>query len=49
MAVSPGFPRSLLEGPRSARLAHLGSYTVAHPLLVEAKETPQNNLNKFLQ
>src|SRR6516225_10281308 len=38
MALSPGFPRSLLEGPRSARLAHFRSYTVAHPLLVEAKE-----------
>jgi len=38
MALSPGFPRSLLDGPRSARLAHFRSYTVAHPLLVEAKE-----------
>jgi len=38
MALSQGFPRSLLDGPRSARLAHFRSYTVAHPLLVEAKE-----------
>ncbi len=38
MALSPGFPRSLLEGPKSAKLAHFRSYTVAHPLLVEAKE-----------
>ena len=38
MALLPGFPRSLLDGPRSARLAHFRSYTVAHPLLVEAKE-----------
>ena len=38
MALSPGFPRSLLEGPKSARVAHFRSYTVAHPLLVEAKE-----------
>ena len=38
MALSPGFPCSLLEGPRSTRLAHFRSYTVAHPLLVAAKE-----------
>lgn len=38
MALSPGFSRSLLDGPRSARLAHFRSFTVAHPLLVEAKE-----------
>lgn len=38
MALSPGFPRSLLEGPKSARVAYFRSYTVAHPLLVEAKE-----------
>lgn len=38
MPVSPEFPRSLLDQPRSARLAHFRSYTVAHPLLVEAKE-----------
>lgn len=38
MALSPGFPPSLLEGPKSARVAHFRSYTVAHPLLVEAKE-----------
>lgn len=38
MAVSPGFPRSLLDAPTSARLAHFRSFTVAHPLLVEAKE-----------
>lgn len=38
MALSPGFSSSLLEGPRSARLAHFRSYTVAHPLLLEAKE-----------
>jgi energy-coupling factor transporter ATP-binding protein EcfA2 len=39
VAISPGFPRSLLDQPRSARLAHFRSYTVAHPLLVEAKES----------
>lgn len=38
MAVSPGFPRSLLDAPPSMRLAHFRSFTVAHPLLVEAKE-----------
>ena len=38
MALLPGFPRSLLEGPKRARVAHFRSYTVAHPLLVEAKE-----------
>lgn len=38
MALSPAFPRSLLDGPRSARLAYFRSYTVAHPLLVEAKD-----------
>src|SRR5579872_4364219 len=38
MAVSPGFPRSLLDAPTSARLAHFRSFTVAHPLLVETKE-----------
>ena len=38
MDISPGFPRSLLDQPRDVRLAHFRSYTVAHPLLVEAKE-----------
>ncbi len=38
MTLSPGFSRNLLEGPKSARLAHFRSYTVAHPLLVQAKE-----------
>lgn len=37
MALSSGFSSSLLEGPPSARLARFRSYTVAHPLLVEAK------------
>ena len=38
MALPPGFPRSLLTEPWSARLAHFQRYTVAHPRLIEAKE-----------
>ena len=38
MALPPGFPRSLLMEPWSARLAHFQRYTVAHPRLIEAKE-----------
>jgi hypothetical protein len=38
MASPPGFPRSLLTEPWSARLAHFQRYTVAHPRLIEAKE-----------
>jgi hypothetical protein len=38
MASPPGFPRSLLTEPWSARLAHFQRYTVAHPQLIEAKE-----------
>jgi energy-coupling factor transporter ATP-binding protein EcfA2 len=38
MASPPGFPRSLLGEPWSARLVHFQRYTVAHPQLVEAKE-----------
>ena len=34
----PGFPRSLLGEPWNARLAYFQPYTVAHPLLVDAKE-----------
>ena len=39
MASPLGFPRSLLTEPWSARLAHFQRYTVAHPRLIEAKET----------
>src|SRR5215831_2424817 len=38
MPLPPGFPRSLLTEPWSARLAHFQRYTVAHPRLIEAKE-----------
>jgi len=38
MALPPGFPRSLLMEPWSARLAHFQRYTVAHPRLIEAKQ-----------
>src|SRR5438445_6199257 len=38
MVSPPGFPRSLLTEPWSARLAHFQRYTVAHPQLIEAKE-----------
>ena len=38
MALAPGFPRTLLMEPWSARLAHFQRYTVAHPRLIEAKE-----------
>ena len=38
MASPSGFPRSLLEEPWTARLAHFQRYTVAHPQLIEAKE-----------
>src|SRR5258707_1495449 len=38
MASPPGFPRSLLTEPWSARLTHFQRYTVAHPRLIEAKE-----------
>lgn len=38
MASPPGFPRTLLGEPWSARLAYFQRYTVAHPRLVEAKE-----------
>jgi len=34
----PGFPRSLLGEPWSARLTYFQRYTVAHPKLLEAKE-----------
>lgn len=38
MGSPPGFPRSLLGEPWSARLAYFQRYTVAHPQLIEAKE-----------
>jgi len=38
MASPPGFPRSLLGEPWSARLAYFQRYTVAHPHLMDAKE-----------
>ena len=38
MATPPGFPRSLLVEPWSARLAYFQRYTVAHPQLMDAKE-----------
>jgi len=38
MASPPGFPRSLLGEPWSARLAYFQRYTVAHPQLMDAKE-----------
>ena len=34
----PGFPRSLLGEPWSARLTYFQRYTVAHPKVLEAKE-----------
>ena len=38
MTVAVGFPRELLERPSEERLAYFRAYTVAHPLLAEAKE-----------
>lgn len=38
ISTPPGFPRSLLGEPWSARLAYFQRYTVAHPQLMEAKE-----------
>jgi energy-coupling factor transporter ATP-binding protein EcfA2 len=38
VASPPGFPRSLLAEPWSARLAYFQRYTVAHPQLMDAKE-----------
>jgi hypothetical protein len=38
MAVTPGFPRELLARSLEEKLAYFRAYTVAHPLLAEAKE-----------
>jgi len=38
MTVTTGFPRELLTKPSAERLAYFRAYTVAHPLLAEAKE-----------
>jgi hypothetical protein len=38
MTVTAGFPRELLARPSEERLAYFRMYTVAHPLLAEAKE-----------
>ena len=38
MTVTAGFPRELLTRPLEERLAYFREYTVAHPLLAEAKE-----------
>ena len=38
MTVTTGFPRELLTKPSTERLAYFRAYTVAHPLLAEAKE-----------
>ena len=38
MTVAAGFPRELLVRPSEERLAYFRAYTVAHPLLAEAKE-----------
>jgi hypothetical protein len=38
MTVTTGFPRELLTRPSAERLAYFRAYTVAHPLLAEAKE-----------
>jgi energy-coupling factor transporter ATP-binding protein EcfA2 len=38
MTVTDGFPRELLARPSEERLAYFRAYTVAHPLLLEAKE-----------
>lgn len=38
MPVAPGFPRELLARSVEERLASFRAYTVAHPLLAEAKE-----------
>lgn len=38
MAVAPGFPRELLARPLEEKLTYFRAYTVAHPLLAEAKE-----------
>ena len=38
MTVTAGFPRELLTRPSEERLAYFRAYTVAHPLLAEAKE-----------
>src|SRR5436309_2824325 len=38
MTVTAGFPRELLARPSEERLAYFRAYTVAHPLLAEAKE-----------
>jgi hypothetical protein len=38
MTAAPGFPTDLLKRPLEERLAHFRAYTLAHPLLVEAKD-----------
>jgi hypothetical protein len=38
MTVAPGFPAELLTRPLEERLAYFRAYTLAHPLLVEAKD-----------
>jgi hypothetical protein len=38
MTATAGFPRELLERPPEERLAYFRAYTVAHPLLAEAKD-----------
>lgn len=38
MTVAPGFPAELLTRPLEEKLAYFRGYTLAHPLLVEAKD-----------
>src|ERR1035441_2692303 len=38
MTATAGFPRELLARPPEERLAYFRAYTVAHPLLAEAKD-----------
>jgi hypothetical protein len=38
MTAETGFPRELLAKPREERLAYFRAYTVAHPMLAEAKD-----------
>lgn len=44
--ATEGFPRELLKGAWTERLAYFQAYTVAHPLLVEAKRKLLNAIHE---
>ena len=46
MTATAGFPRELLARPPEERLAYFRAYTVAHPLLAEAKDKLMSSISE---